>query len=73
MYLAPCEISQLTRKGKATRKRALALAVDAVEKPHACMQNPDAANHRKGNGRQVSFVLSALFFAELVMSYTCSV
>lgn len=27
MYLAPCEISQLTRKGKATRKRALAFGV----------------------------------------------
>ncbi len=25
-----------------------------------CMQNPAAADHRKGNGRQVSFVLNAL-------------
>jgi len=29
------------------------------DKKQECMQNPDAANHRKGNGRQVSFVLSA--------------
>ena len=27
------------------------------DKKHECMRNPDAANHRKGNGRQVSFVL----------------
>lgn len=24
---------------------------------HQCMQNPDAANHRKGKGRQVSFTI----------------
>jgi transposase len=28
------------------------------DRKHACMQNPDAANHRKGKGRQVSFVLN---------------
>jgi hypothetical protein len=26
-------------------------------KKHQCMQNPDAANHRKGKGRQVSFTI----------------
>ena len=24
---------------------------------HQCMKNPDSANHRKGSGRQVSFIL----------------
>lgn len=27
------------------------------ELKHRCMQNPDSANHRKGNGRQVSFMV----------------
>jgi len=30
----------------------------ACELKHRCMHNPDSANHRKGHGRQVSFIIN---------------